>query len=84
MFEPEIKGNFECFFLFWYSAHVPKIPEEVLFHNVFQEEVTEMVDNPAVLKHLKQQVLRFFCTESCIWLSLWSMNISLTTLPPTI
>nr|XP_058951821.1 tRNA:m(4)X modification enzyme TRM13 homolog [Pocillopora verrucosa] len=38
-----------------YKAHVPKIPEEVLFHNVFQEEVTEMVDNPAVLKHLKQQ-----------------------------
>ncbi|PFX22756.1 tRNA:m(4)X modification enzyme TRM13-like [Stylophora pistillata] len=38
-----------------YKAHVPQIPEEVLFHNVFQEEVTEMVDNPAVLKHLKQQ-----------------------------
>ena len=55
------KDNLECDFVL-HTAHVPQIPEEVLFHNVFQEEVTEMVDNPAVLKHLKQQVVAFLCT----------------------
>ena len=37
-------------------AHVPIIPEEVLSHCVFQKELLEMADKPAILKHLKQQV----------------------------
>ena len=38
-------------------VHGPKLTEEVLSHCVFQEELSEMVDKPAILKHLKQQVL---------------------------
>ncbi|XP_078377457.1 tRNA:m(4)X modification enzyme TRM13 homolog isoform X2 [Oculina patagonica] len=37
------------------KVHVPTIPEEILSHSVFQEELSEMVDKPAILKHLKQQ-----------------------------
>ena len=43
------------FFVFT-VAHVPIIPEEVLSHCVFQKELLEMADKPAILKHLKQQV----------------------------
>ena len=38
------------------AAHVPKIPEEILSHQVFQEELLEMANNATILKHLKQQV----------------------------
>lgn len=37
------------------KAHVPKIPEEILSHQVFQEELLEMANNATILKHLKQQ-----------------------------
>jgi len=37
--------------------HGPKLTEEVLSHCVFQKELSEMMDKPAILKHLKQQVL---------------------------
>ena len=38
-------------------VHGPKLTEEVQSHCVFQKELSEMVDKPAILKHLKQQVL---------------------------
>ena len=38
-------------------VHGPKLTEEVLSHCVFQKELSEMLDKPAILKHLKQQVL---------------------------
>ena len=41
---------------FLLAAHVPKIPEEILSHQVFQEELLEMANNATILKHLKQQV----------------------------
>lgn len=33
----------------------PKLAEEVLSHCAFQKELSEMLDKPAILKHLKQQ-----------------------------
>ncbi|CAH3023472.1 unnamed protein product, partial [Porites evermanni] len=37
------------------KAHIPKIPEEILSHQVFREELLEMANNATILKHLKQQ-----------------------------
>ena len=38
------------------AVHGPKLTEEVLSHCAFQKELSEMLDKPAILKHLKQQV----------------------------
>lgn len=37
----------------------PKLTEEVLSHCAFQKELSVMLDKPAILKHLKQQVSFF-------------------------
>ena len=47
------------------AVHGPEVKEEVLSHSAFQKELSEMLDKPAILKHLKQQVhVSSFC--SCL------------------
>ena len=47
---------FYCNFVVFDAVHGPKLTEEVLSHCAFQKELSEMLDKPVILKHLKQQV----------------------------
>ena len=71
------------------SAHVPKIPEDILSHGVFQEELLEMADKSSILKHLKQQVIGWnmiFCVCSICFIVLlvepFSFLVSISLMPP--